>query len=148
VLYFVIFFFPNLFVFALFFFFWFILFLDSCDLFFLFRPLIFLIYCYLFLNQVIFCAQTIAKLLNKFIQVACLKIVSTSSSSTHTHCLINLLKNSSEGLSEVDAHSIEPCVFCNHFFTKFGGCLRSRSLKFGRRILVSFTKNATFNFAL
>jgi len=65
---------------------------------------------------VIFCAQTIAKLLNKFIQVACLKIVSTSSSSTHTHCLINLLKNSSEGLSEVDAHSIEPCVFCNHFF--------------------------------
>jgi len=32
--------------------------------------------------------------------------------------LIKLLKNSSEGLSEVDAHSIEPCVFCNHFFKK------------------------------
>ncbi|NCW10235.1 MAG: hypothetical protein EBW40_10950 [Gammaproteobacteria bacterium] len=67
----------------------------------------------------IFCAQTIAKLLNKFIQVACLKILSTSSSSTHTHCLINFLKNAPEGLSEVDAHSIEPCVFCNHFFTNF-----------------------------
>jgi len=67
---------------------------------------------------VFFFAQTIAKLLNKFIQVCLSENLSTSSSSTHTHCLINFLKNASEGFSEVDAHSIEPCIFCNHFFLR------------------------------
>ena len=63
-----------------------------------------------------FFAQTVAKLLNKFIQV-CLSENFVDFQLKHPHALLDqLLKNASEGLSKVDANSIEPYVFCNYFF--------------------------------
>ena len=66
-----------------------------------------------------FCTQTIAKLLNKFIQV-CLSENLVNFQLKHPHALLDqFFKNSSEGLSEVDAHSIEISAFCKHLLQTF-----------------------------
>ena len=66
-----------------------------------------------------FCAQTIAKLLNKFIQV-CLSENLVNFQLKHPHALLDqFLKNNSEDLSGVDAHSIEFSAFCKHLLQTF-----------------------------
>ena len=72
--------------------------------------------------------------------------MSISSSSTHTHCLINFLKNASEGLSEVDAYFIESRAVCNRYIQDFAVAILSFRLKFCRRIVLAFPNNATIEF--
>ena len=76
----------------------------------------------------IFCAQTIAKLLNKFLQV-CLSENLVNFQLKHPHALLDqFLKNNSEDLSEVDAHSIEISAFCKHLLQTFLVALKAKAL--------------------